>query len=117
MPTNTSSQAGVPGVNSGESVPDGAAIIVHVNGRPVTALAGQTVAAVLLAQGVRVFRYTAQRGEPRGVFCGMGICYECLVTVDGVACVRACVTPAAHGMVIETGAARPATGEACEGAA
>jgi sarcosine oxidase subunit alpha len=85
------------------AVGPGSAFVVQVNGRPVTAHAGQTVAAVLLAAGIRVFRRTAQRREPRGVFCGMGICYECLVTVNGVANTRACVTVAAPGMVIETG--------------
>ncbi|MBM4459247.1 MAG: (2Fe-2S)-binding protein [Chloroflexi bacterium] len=81
------------------------AFIVHVDGRPVAAHAGETVAAVLLAAGIRIFRRTAQRGEPRGVFCGIGVCYECLVTVDGAANTRACVTVVAPGMVIETGQA------------
>ena len=79
------------------------AMTVSVNGRAVSAFAGETVAAVLLAEGIRVLRYTAKRGEPRGVFCGMGICYECLVTVDGVPNVRACVTTVEPGMVIQTG--------------
>jgi sarcosine oxidase subunit alpha len=81
---------------------------VQVDGRPVAALVGDTVAAVLLAQGIRQFRRTPKRGEPRGVFCGMGVCYECLVTVDGVPNVRACMTAVAPGMNIETGQARSA---------
>ena len=79
------------------------AITVNVDGRAVSAYAGETVAAVLLAEGILVFRYTAKRGEPRGVFCGMGICYECLVTVDDVPNVRACVTTIRPGMTIQTG--------------
>jgi D-hydroxyproline dehydrogenase subunit gamma len=79
------------------------AITVNVDGRAVSAFAGETVAAVLLAEGIRVLRYTAKRGEPRGVFCGMGVCYECLVTVDGVPNVRACVTAVKPGMMIKTG--------------
>lgn len=79
---------------------------MHVDGRPITTYAGETVAAVLLAEGVRAFRRTAQRGEPRGVFCGMGICYECLVTVDGAPNVRACVTTVTPGMSVETGQAK-----------
>ena len=78
------------------------ALTVSVNGRAVVARAGESAAAVLLAAGIRTFRRTAKRGEPRGVFCGMGICYECLVTVNGVPNVRACVTPVAPGMTIET---------------
>jgi sarcosine oxidase subunit alpha len=79
------------------------AITVNVDGGTISAFAGETVAAVLLIEGIRVLRYTAKRGEPRGVFCGMGICYECLVTVNGVPNVRACVTTVEPGMVIQTG--------------
>ena len=86
------------------------AITVNMDGRAVLAFAGETVAAVLLAEGIRVFRYTAKRGEPRGVFCGMGICYECLVTIDGVPNVRACVTAVEPGMAIKTGRSEPQHG-------
>lgn len=79
------------------------AITVKVDGRAVSAFAGETVAAVLLAEGIRVLRYTTKRGEPRGLYCGMGICYECLVSVDGVPNVRACVTTVEPGMVIQSG--------------
>jgi predicted molibdopterin-dependent oxidoreductase YjgC len=85
-------------------------IIVSVDARPVSAYAGETVAAVLLAEGIRVFRHTAKRGEPRGIFCGMGICYECLVTVDGVPNVRACVTMVRPGMTIQVGLSEPQHG-------
>jgi predicted molibdopterin-dependent oxidoreductase YjgC len=97
-------------MTSGESTPiesiRGAPVTVFVDGRPVTAFAGESVAAVLLALGTRGFRYTATRGEPRGMFCGIGVCYECLVTVDEEPNVRACVTEVAPGMAIETGPAR-----------
>ncbi len=83
-----------------------AAFTVLVDGRSISARAGQTVAAVLGAAGIRVFRRTAHRSEPRGLFCGIGICYECLVTVNGVPNVRACVTAVAPGMSVETGAAK-----------
>lgn len=79
----------------------GQPITVHVDDQPVKAFMGETVAAVLLAEGIRVFRHTLQ-GEARGIFCGMGICYDCLVTVDGVPNVRACITPVFKGMVIKT---------------
>ena len=62
--------------------------------RAVSAFAGETVAAVLLAEGIRVLRYTTKRGEPRGVYCGMGICFDCLVTLNGRPNVRACQTQA-----------------------
>lgn len=84
---------------------------VVVDGRTVRAWEGETVAAVLLAEGMRTFRRSLVRHEPRGLFCGMGVCYECLVTVDGRAYVRACMTPVADGMVIETGASQPVPAE------
>jgi predicted molibdopterin-dependent oxidoreductase YjgC len=86
-----------------QSLEPGAAIVLQINGRPATAHPGETVAAVLLAEGIRTFRHTPGRHEPRGLFCGIGICYECLVTVNGAANVRACVTVVAAGMAIETG--------------
>lgn len=76
--------------------------MVQVDGEPVPAFAGESVATVLLALGRRSFRHT-QHGAPRGLFCGMGICFDCLVTVDGVENVRACLTPVVEGMVIVTG--------------
>lgn len=83
-------------------IPRGNPITLRLNGRPVTAFEGETIAAVLLAEQQRVFRRTAG-GQPRGLFCGMGICYDCLVTVNRTATRRACTTPVADGMVIDTG--------------
>ena len=57
-------------------------ITLSVEGRPVFAGPGQTVAAALTAAGIRVCRVT-ESGEGRGVFCGMGICQECVMTIDG----------------------------------
>jgi sarcosine oxidase subunit alpha len=87
------------------AVERGPALIIRVDGRPVEAYAGETVAAVLTASGRKVLRYTDKAQEPRGVFCGMGICFDCLVTVNGVPNVRACMTLVQAGMVIETGEA------------
>ena len=70
------------------------------DGRPMTAEAGQTVGAALLAAGVRSWRRTRSGGRPRGLFCGIGACFDCLVTVNGTT-VRACVTEARPGDVIE----------------
>ena len=79
----------------------GKSITLQIDGQAVTAFEGETIAAVLLARGQRVFRRSAG-GQPRGLFCGMGICYDCLVTVNGTANLRACVTPVADGMVVDT---------------
>ncbi len=78
-------------------------------GRPVVAFEGETVAAALIASGVRRFR-TTERGEPRGLFCGMGTCFDCLVRIDGRGAQRACLTKVAPGMSVqgESMAAGPA---------
>ena len=65
---------------------------IRVNGRAHTAYAGESVHAALLAAGYRVLRHTHKRRQPRGSFCGMGICYDCLVTINGVPNQRACMT-------------------------
>ena len=85
-------------------------ITVKINGQSVMALAGDTVAGLLLAHGIRVFRRTPD-GAPRGLFCGMGICYDCLVTVNEVPHIRACLTPVAEAMTIETRSEQTQEGE------
>jgi predicted molibdopterin-dependent oxidoreductase YjgC len=76
----------------------------QVDGQPAVAYEGETIATALMAAGRRVFRHTAE-GEPRGVFCGIGMCFDCMVDVDGRN-VRACLTPAREGMIVTT-VARP----------
>lgn len=83
-------------------------LTVILNDQPLTALEGQTVAAVLLTHRQRVFRHTAA-GRPRGLFCGIGICFDCLLTVNGTPNVRTCLTPVTEGMIIETAAAEVST--------
>ena len=61
--------------------------------------AGEPLAVALLAHGVRIFRVMTGSGETRGGFCMIGRCADCLMTVDGVANVRACVTPLRAGLV------------------
>lgn len=77
------------------------------DGRPVAVRAGQSLAAALTEAGIRAFRDTAKGGH-RGIFCGMGVCQDCLVTVDGVPNRRACMTAAAPGMTVETQVPFPA---------
>ncbi len=79
----------------------GRSVTITVDGVPVQAYLGETIAAALMSDGRRAWRFT-QGGEPRGLFCGMGICFDCTVTVDGRPNVRACLTPVADGMVVET---------------
>jgi predicted molibdopterin-dependent oxidoreductase YjgC len=63
---------------------------------------GQTVGAALVAAGILAWRTTRVSGRPRGLFCGIGVCFDCLITVDGVPNVRACIAPAADGMRVST---------------
>ena len=85
----------------------GARLTVRINGRPVTAYAGETVFAVLVAEGIRALRRLPGRrdtGAARGGFCGMGVCQECRVTVDGLPDQRACMLAVRDGMEIATDA-------------
>ena len=79
----------------------GPAVTITVDGIPIQTFLGETVAGALLAEGRRAWRRTPQ-GEPRGLFCGIGICFDCTVTVDGVPYARACLTPVSDGMVVTT---------------
>lgn len=75
---------------------------VVVDGTPLPAEDGDTVASVLMREGQVAWRRTRHDDRPRGLFCGMGACQDCLVTVDGVAGVRACLAPAEPGMTVTT---------------
>jgi len=77
-----------------------------VNGRPIRATQGVSVASALVDAGVTEFR-TSPTGEPRAPVCGMGVCFECRVTIDGTLHQRACLVAVRPGMVVTTGASRP----------
>ncbi len=76
-------------------------ITIMVNGQPVQAYAGESIAAALMAAGVRAFRRTEATGSPRGFFCGMGACFDCLVTVDGAPNKRGCMAEVYEGCVVQ----------------
>jgi len=76
----------------------------ELDGRAYTARRGQSVGAALTDAGVRSWRTTRHQGRPRGLFCGIGVCFDCLIEVDGRADQRACLTPVEPGMVLRTGA-------------
>ncbi|MGW1072115.1 (2Fe-2S)-binding protein [Streptomyces sp. NPDC002537] len=75
---------------------------ITFDGRTVGALPGQSVAAALWGAGVLAWRTTRDGGRPRGAFCGIGQCYDCLATVNGEPNCRACLVPARPGDVITT---------------
>jgi aerobic-type carbon monoxide dehydrogenase small subunit (CoxS/CutS family) len=76
-------------------------IEVIVDGRALNAPPGQSLAAVLLTAGQETLR-ESPAGNPRGLYCGIGVCQECRVVVDGVV-VRSCITPVTAGMRVTTG--------------
>ena len=78
---------------------------IRIDQKKVRVPAGISVAAALLAHGIETFRLAAE-GERRGLFCGMGVCYECLVTIDGQPDQRACMTLVEEDMQIHSGAQR-----------
>lgn len=75
---------------------------IFVDGESVRAAEGEPIAVALMAAGKLVLRCTVKNHEPRGVFCAIGRCTDCMMMVDGMPNVRTCVTPVRAGMRIET---------------
>jgi predicted molibdopterin-dependent oxidoreductase YjgC len=75
-------------------------VTVHIEGLPVKARSGDSVAVAMLAAGVAVFRETPVSGAPRAPLCLMGVCFECLVEIDGRPNMQACMVPVAEGMQV-----------------
>ncbi|MFI6961526.1 (2Fe-2S)-binding protein [Streptomyces sp. NPDC050255] len=78
----------------------GPAFEITFDGQPVRALPGQSIAAALWAASVLTWRTTRVNGRPRGAFCGIGSCFDCLATVNGQPNRRACLLPARPGDVV-----------------
>ncbi len=72
------------------------------DGHTCVAFEGETVAAALLAIGQRTLGLTERRGKPRGMYCGIGLCFDCVMRIDGHPNVRACQTPVRAGMRVES---------------
>ena len=77
-------------------------LTIYMDGIPVPAREGDSVAAALLAAGVLVTRETAVSGAPRGPWCMMGACFDCVAIVDGRRGVRTCMTEVREGLAVET---------------
>lgn len=82
----------------------GQAFTIRFDDAEITAYPGESIAAVLIASGIAASRISRTSGR-RGYFCGMGLCWECLVTVNDRANQRACMQTAEAGMVVRTAAA------------
>lgn len=83
-----------------QGIERGPAVTITVDGQERTAHAGETVAAALIADDGLATRQTAS-GAWRGVYCGMGVCFDCLLVIDGVPNTRACMTLVADGMRVD----------------
>lgn len=79
-----------------------AKVKITVDGKEIIGYENEMLAATLMANGINVFRETKKKHEPRGIFCAIGRCTDCVMVVDGIPNVRTCVTPIREGMVIET---------------
>ncbi len=80
----------------------GKPVEIFMDGNAISAYEGEPILAALLANGIKINRYTVKKQEPRGVFCGIGQCTDCAMIVDGKPNVRTCITPVKAGMMIET---------------
>lgn len=85
---------------------------ITVDGRPLDVPVGRSVAAVLVLDQQRLgWRSSRVSGRPRGLFCGIGVCFDCTAVIDGAHGLRTCLVEAADGMVVET-SARPGSSAA-----
>ncbi len=76
-------------------------VTIEIDGQKIEALEGEPIAAALWNAGIRDFRYTRKRKEPRGFFCGIGLCTDCKMIVNGIPNIRTCVTLVEKGMKIQ----------------
>ena len=74
---------------------------IYLNGVEVEAIENESVGTFLLTRRQQVLRKTRFNDQPRGMFCGIGVCFDCIVTIDGIANQRACITQLRDGMRIE----------------
>lgn len=80
----------------------GELVTFTLDGQKLQGYEGEPVAAALRAAGVMIHRYTLKNHEPRGVFCAIGRCTDCVMIIDGQPNVRTCITPLRAGMKIQT---------------
>jgi D-hydroxyproline dehydrogenase subunit gamma len=80
----------------------GEPVEVRIDGKAASARAGDTVAAALIAAGLDHCRTTPVSGAPRAPYCMMGVCFDCLVTIDGIGNRQGCLIRVRPGIAIET---------------
>jgi D-hydroxyproline dehydrogenase subunit gamma len=88
--------------STADASPSDPPVRLTLDGKELLAPAGCSVAAALLANGVSTFRTTGISGEPRAPYCMMGVCFDCLVEIDGVPNCQSCLTTVRSGMKVRT---------------
>lgn len=78
-------------------------ITFQFDGKTYEGYENDTIASALLANGIRTLRKHENTGNPRGIYCNIGHCFECRVTVDNQSNIRACLTPIQENMIVESG--------------
>ncbi len=74
---------------------------ISVNGKDINAYKGETLLAALIASGYKKMKKSPLKNEPRGALCGMGVCFECIVTVNDIPNIRACMTEVENNMKVK----------------
>ena len=100
-PRSTTTDLRIPAAADPSGITRGTRFTFRFDGATVSAHEGETIAAALLAGGYRELRRTRVSDRPRGLFCAIGTCFDCLVAVDGGGPVRACVTRARPDIEVE----------------
>ncbi|MCL2780222.1 MAG: (2Fe-2S)-binding protein [Actinomycetia bacterium] len=77
-------------------------VTIWFNDTKLAAVEGEPVAACLLANGIRSIRHQLRSGHERGIYCGIGHCFDCVAVIDGVAGRRTCLTPVEDGMIVRS---------------
>lgn len=77
-------------------------VTIYFDGKPIEARKGEPIAAALMSAGVASFRTTPKRHEPRGIFCAIGRCTDCMMIVNGKPNTRTCITLVEDGMTVQT---------------
>jgi predicted molibdopterin-dependent oxidoreductase YjgC len=77
-------------------------VTIFVDDKPILAREGEMIAAALIANGIFINRYTLHKHKPRGIYCAISRCTDCIMTVDGVPNIRTCITEVREGMRITT---------------
>ena len=80
----------------------GKAVRFTMDGKVIEGYEGEPIAVALKAAGLMVHRYTQKEHKPRGIFCAIGRCTDCVMIVDGVPNIRTCITPLKDGMRVQT---------------